>query len=253
MRNLFHLVHGELHDEVNMCTSEGQKVDKILCLRRSPEHFCEKHWLLCTRTLFCLGCSTCGKMEISVCKVLVSITVVPLKNNYFLHPKFDFHGYQQMNGFMYGAVFAEKNITHILVTSSLSGYYQLEFDHRLAILLLLILSVSSSIRTWKHRTAECCFDLLCLLWTSKIHNYSDVLVRCCQWHRLARFITSGWRYIAWRKNRNIFMTVVILWLCLRFRNIKKIFQDEYFHSKIHCSTLHLLFAAVLGTIFYLFF
>ena len=32
--------------------------------------------------------------EISVCKVLVPIKVVIVKNGYFLHPKFELHRYQ---------------------------------------------------------------------------------------------------------------------------------------------------------------
>ena len=39
--------------------------------------------------------------KISVCKVLVLIKVVPVKNDYFLHPKFEFHRYHRMNRFLY--------------------------------------------------------------------------------------------------------------------------------------------------------
>ena len=39
--------------------------------------------------------------EISICKVLVPIQVEPVKNDYFLHPKFELHRNQQMNGFLY--------------------------------------------------------------------------------------------------------------------------------------------------------
>ena len=39
--------------------------------------------------------------EVSVCKVLVPIKIVPVKNNYFLHPEFESHTFQQMNGFLY--------------------------------------------------------------------------------------------------------------------------------------------------------
>ena len=39
--------------------------------------------------------------EISVCKVLLPIKVVSVKNDYFLHPKFELHRYQQTNGFLY--------------------------------------------------------------------------------------------------------------------------------------------------------
>ena len=39
--------------------------------------------------------------KISVCKVLVPIKVVPVKNDYFLHPKFELHRYQQRDEFLY--------------------------------------------------------------------------------------------------------------------------------------------------------
>ena len=39
--------------------------------------------------------------EIGVCKVLISIKLVPVKKDYFLHPKFELHRYQQTNGFLY--------------------------------------------------------------------------------------------------------------------------------------------------------
>ena len=39
--------------------------------------------------------------EISVCKVLVPIKIVPVKNNYFRYPNFKSHTFQQMNGFLY--------------------------------------------------------------------------------------------------------------------------------------------------------
>ena len=42
---------------------------------------------------------------ISVCKVPVPIKVVPGKNDYFDHPKFDSHTFQQINGFLYGRSF----------------------------------------------------------------------------------------------------------------------------------------------------
>ena len=33
--------------------------------------------------------------------VLVPIKVMPVKNDYFLLPKFELHSFQQMNGFLY--------------------------------------------------------------------------------------------------------------------------------------------------------
>ena len=48
--------------------------------------------------------------EISVCKVLVPIKVVQVKNDYFLHPKFELQRYHQMNGFLYWIRFYWKKI-----------------------------------------------------------------------------------------------------------------------------------------------
>ena len=57
--------------------------------------------------------------EISFCKVQVPIKVVPVKNNYFLHSKFELHGYQQVNRFLYWCSFYLKTfgayISHELV------------------------------------------------------------------------------------------------------------------------------------------
>ena len=41
------------------------------------------------------------KGEISVCKVLVSIKVVLVKNDYFRYLKFEMRRYQKMNQFLY--------------------------------------------------------------------------------------------------------------------------------------------------------
>ena len=63
--------------------------------------------------------------EISVCKVLVPIKVVPVKKDYFLHPKFELHRYQQMNWFLYwrsfywkkyGAFISHKPIVRLIPT-----------------------------------------------------------------------------------------------------------------------------------------
>ena len=48
-----------------------------------------------------LGIQYLWQGEISVCKVLVPIKVVPVKNDYFLHPKIELHRYREMNGFLY--------------------------------------------------------------------------------------------------------------------------------------------------------
>ena len=48
--------------------------------------------------------------EISVCKVLMLIKVVLVKNNYFLYQKFELHRYQQTNRFLYLNSFYWKKI-----------------------------------------------------------------------------------------------------------------------------------------------
>ena len=57
--------------------------------------------------------------KISVCKVLAPIKVRPVKNNYFLFPKFELHRYQQINGFLYWRSFYWKRfgayISHELI------------------------------------------------------------------------------------------------------------------------------------------
>ena len=51
--------------------------------------------------------------------LLVPIKVVPVKNDYFLHPKFESHTYQQRNGFLYWRSFYWKKygayISHELI------------------------------------------------------------------------------------------------------------------------------------------
>ena len=48
-----------------------------------------------------LGIEYLWQGEISVCEVLVPIKVVSVKNDCFLHPKFELHRYQQINGFLH--------------------------------------------------------------------------------------------------------------------------------------------------------
>ena len=54
-----------------------------------------------TSSFFKSGIQYLWQGYISVCKVLVQIKVVPVKNDYFFHPKLELHRYQQMNGFLY--------------------------------------------------------------------------------------------------------------------------------------------------------
>ena len=58
------------------------------------------------------------RSKISICKVLGSVKVVPGKNDYFLHQKFELHR-QQINGFLYWRSFYLKKfgayISHKLI------------------------------------------------------------------------------------------------------------------------------------------
>ena len=57
--------------------------------------------------------------EIIVCKFLALIKLLPVNDDYFLHPKFELHRYL---GFLYQCRFYwKKHMLHMLVTSSLSG------------------------------------------------------------------------------------------------------------------------------------
>ena len=44
--------------------------------------------------------------------------------------------------------------------------------------------------------------------------------RCCQLHRVGRLNTAARRYISSRQIWNICLTMVIFWICLRFRNVE---------------------------------
>ena len=107
--------------------------------------------------------------EINVCKILVPIKVVPVKNDYFLHPKFELHSFQQINRFLYWSSFywkiyishklycpAKTNLDFIRSTYSKSN---LAIESP-AILVLLTLSVWSSTTTWKNLARERCFDVI---------------------------------------------------------------------------------------------
>ena len=110
LHGLFHLVHDKLHDEAKMCTLQGQEEPEITWWTTFSWPFCEEHRLSCTRNpnLFRPGYWWQG--EISVCKVLVLIKVVSVKNDYFLHPKFELHRYF---GFLYWRSFYWKNDAYI--------------------------------------------------------------------------------------------------------------------------------------------
>ena len=44
--------------------------------------------------------------------------------------------------------------------------------------------------------------------------------KCCQLHSFARLNTGASTYMSWRQIWYISLTVVIFWICLRFRNVE---------------------------------
>ena len=59
------------------------------------------------------------------------------------------------------------------------------------------------------------------LWINETNIYTTSWrSRCSQSYRLARLNTSTRRYISWRQIWYICFTVVIFWICLRFRNVE---------------------------------
>ena len=109
--------------------------------------------------------------EISVCKVLVTIKVVPVKNDYFFYPKFELHRYQQMNKFLYWCSFYRKKvgayISHELIGRLIpnlnlirSTYSKSNLAIESPAILSLFFSVQSTSTTWKHLAVECYFDVI---------------------------------------------------------------------------------------------
>ena len=92
---------------------------KLRGLRHFSWTFCEEHGLSCTGNPNLSSPEYLRQDEISVCKVLVAIKVVPVKNHYFLHPKFEFHRYQKMNRCLYWCSFYWKKygayVSHELI------------------------------------------------------------------------------------------------------------------------------------------
>ena len=91
-----------------------------------------------------------------------------------------------------------------------------------------------------------------IFWINKTSIYTTTWrTRCSQKHRLACLNTSARRYISWKHIWYICLTVVIFWICLRFRNVgKNMSERRVLNSKIHCLTLDLLCATVSRTIFF---
>ena len=75
---------------------------KLRGVRRSPEPF-EK--IMDVRvpvvTLIFSALSTCGKGEVVFCSVLVPIKLGLVKNDYFLHRKFESYRYQSVNEWVF--------------------------------------------------------------------------------------------------------------------------------------------------------
>ena len=122
----------------------------------------------------------------------------------------------------------------------------------------MILLCIKTQKQWKQIRAVCGilpemnetpFKIFFFFWTNETSIYTTTWrSRCCQLHRLARLNTNARRYISWRRNWYIYLTVVIFWICLRFSEMSQ--KDRHFDSKIHCLTLDLFCTAVLGTIFF---
>ena len=85
-------------------------------------------------------------------------------------------------------------------------------------------------------------------WT-KIYTKSEDLAKCCQLHRLA--CQEVYRILT---NWNICLTVVTLWICLRFRNIEiKYFRKVSIFILKYCLTLDLSCTVELGTLYFFMF
>ena len=109
--------------------------------------------------------------EISVCKVLVPVKVVLVKNDYFLFPKFELRKYHQINGFLYWCSFYWKKygacISHNLIVRLIQTwiwYDQLTVNqiwpsnHGIIWTSFNFVSLNYQ-TTWSHHVAESCFDV----------------------------------------------------------------------------------------------
>ena len=132
-------------------------------VRRSPKlggvrhsTFYEKHGPSCTKNPNLSIPEYLWQGEISVCKVLVLIKIMLVKNDYFFYPKFKLHRYF---GFLNWHSFYWKNMarvhcpanTNLNLIRSTYSKPNLVIESP-AILLLLILSVQRNITTWKQYT-----------------------------------------------------------------------------------------------------
>ena len=89
-------------------------------------NFCKENRLSCTRNRNLCSPGYLWQGEINVCKVLALFKLVPVKNDYFLHRKFELHRYQLMNGFLlywhrfywrkYGEYFSHELIFRLIPT-----------------------------------------------------------------------------------------------------------------------------------------
>ena len=173
-----------------------------------------------------------------------------VKNDYLLHSKFELHRYQQMNGFLYwlsfywkkyGAYMSHELIFQLILTwiwydlptvihfwssnyriTYFFWFYQFKQHNNVKALCYRAFlwcyyvhfeQVKCNNNERKSKKHEIFFfdkldQNLYKIWSS----------RCCQLHRLAHPSTSTRRYTAWRQNWNICLTMVKLWLCLRFKN-----------------------------------
>ena len=99
---------------------------KLCGVRRSPETFARRTDFRVPETVISVVLGTCDKEKLIVCKVLALFKLVPVKNDYFLHRKFELHRYQLMNGFLlywhrfywrkYGEYFSHELIFRLIPT-----------------------------------------------------------------------------------------------------------------------------------------
>ena len=100
--------------------------------------------------------------EISVCKVLVTIKVVPVKNDYFLHPKFEFLYWRSFYRKKVGAYISHELIGRLIPNLNLirSTYSKSNLAIESPAILSLFFSVQCTSTTWKHLAVECYFDVI---------------------------------------------------------------------------------------------
>ena len=73
---------------------------KLRCVQSSPERFARSTNFSVPETQIIPAQSTWSKGKLMFARLPVSMRVVPVKNGYFLNPKFELHRYQQTDEFL---------------------------------------------------------------------------------------------------------------------------------------------------------